>query len=516
MPTSGFVLADLQIAIDQYRRLLAVHASLPEPRPPELRSDFATATERLATLRRIVSTTAEYREAIDRTLAAIAEDPASEHTPVFAWPSIEELAERTRIVIGDQTDEDATPPTIEDLARLHQLTWTARGNPRNSDNDLHYPLIVAQRAHIQRVIATQTAMSSTEKYRLFAKSTQRDAADIVLPPQLSDFADWRYGLDAFDLSGVELPQGVTVHSSYYDANTRYVVFAGKSVRVDLSTACGFKVASEHRWAADREVPTFADATRIALDTIAQWREAGLRLEHRRDGIYQAHTSHGEWTQLTSRSGDLRTAHELYRFAATHLGRDDLARRYGFDVGTVLSPASHADTSAAMRICLNEVAATLRERANAVDTEEFGLDPTGQATTEYPPSSYERADARALRELAALIVEGPPIAKPGDYIVTLRNAISTTGTLVTLHTDHDAAMKYARNQRPFNNTRVTVARVLGVHYDGLRTETVHTSPNYPPAHAAPPPRPAPRIALNSNRTGLRRLPPPHTGGRRPRL
>ncbi|MFI6368287.1 hypothetical protein ACIBG0_36790 [Nocardia sp. NPDC050630] len=503
----------MRIAIDQYQRLLAEFADLTSEFHAQLQLDLDGAWARLVEL---VATVPEQRDAVDAVIAEIIDAPDTEHDPLYRWPSVADIAARTRAVIDSHGDPDITPPTLDDLARLYQLTWVVRDETAPQDQDALFQLIVAQQQHIQRFLASQPTMAGHEKYGLLQQIDRlRTDADAVLPQRLSNFEDWRYGLDPFDLTGIQMPGDVSVHDST-DPNTRYFVYAGRAVTVAIE-GCAYEVRGNPRWAYPT-APTFADAAQIALGRIAEWRAAGLGLQHRRDGLYRAETYNRGWQGVDRIDGDLRITHELYRAAVDRLDNlSHIVARCGLDVDTLLSPAAHADTSIGMRARIDSIATTLRARADTFDSivaARAGA-AVGDDQMAHRRSSNLTRDARRLRRLATRISKGPQRVEPGDFIITFRNAINNYGRETAIRRDLESAMEHARNHHPFNNTRVYVEKVLSVHYDGPRIETVHISPTRTPPKSIRPRRTPPRLTDASSRAA-RNVLPPQPRVRKPRL
>jgi hypothetical protein len=407
--------------------------------------------------------------------SALDTDPA----PLFAWPTLQQLTDRTQAL-------DTIAPTVDELFRLVQMTWIARSDGAPELRSAYYQLIQRQREHFQRFIAAQPTLPAQQRAELSRQLGELTVdPTAILPAPISDFQDWRTGLDPFSLDGVAIPDDVSVVDSVHE-NLRNFVFAGAQVSVQLAEG-SFHVLGDPKHPVTRS-DTFAGAAQIAIDRIGEWRDAGRQLQHRWYGVYVTESTDSGWQRVDQPDRDLLLAHSKFRRAGDTFDRfGGLLARCGLQRGAVLASAARAATSQHMSAAITEVAETLVERANHIDALVVARTDhqiPNDEMRERPTSDLQR-DAKLLRICADFLIEDTRsrVVAPGDYRVTLRNAINGQ-QLVHIASTLETALESARIHQAIDNPSVTVERVLSVHYDGLRTELLHEAPTRPTPTPAP--------------------------------
>ncbi|MDE1672661.1 hypothetical protein [Nocardia gipuzkoensis] len=502
----GFREADLQLALDQYYSLVLARQSLTPEFHTRLEPRFTAVSQRIDAL---LAAAPEYKDEIKDAMTEIdLSDPGTAQAPLFAWPTLQQLTDRTQAL-------DTIAPTVDELFRLVQMTWIARRDGARELRPAYYQLIQRQREHFQRFIAAQPTLPAQQRAELsqqLGDLTVDPAA--ILPAPISDFEDWRTGLDPFSLDGVPIPDDVSVVDSIHE-NLRYFVFAGAHVPVQLADG-SFHVLDNPKDQFHRS-DTFAGAAQIALDRIGEWRDAGRQLRHRWYGVYVTESTNSRWQRIDQPDRELLLTHNMFRRASETLDRfGNLLTRCGLHRNTVLAPAARAATSQHMSSATTESASTLEERAKHIDAlvaARSHQQVPNDEMRERPTSDLQR-DPALLRICAEFLIHATRtrVVTPGDYRVTLRNANNgqqQTHIAATL----EAALESARLHRPFITTSVAVERVLSVHYDGLRTELLHEAPTRLPPTPAPSRR-DPAQRAHRAPAAQRNAVPPH-GAARPR-
>ncbi|WP_285783501.1 hypothetical protein [Microbispora sp. NBRC 16548] len=206
--------------------------------------------------------------------------------------------------------------------------------------------------------------------------------------------------------------------------------------------------------------------------------------HRRDGMRPvsfgdiSNMAYGRWL-----SRKLPAAHDMFVTLARRL--DFMAHvlaRCDLDVDALLDIASRADNPTRMRVDIDTIAERLRDQARLLDSLVWLRDvaphylPQDDALA-WRPLKNLAWDAGCLRKLADLIArdatqsQAPP-RQPcvGELVVVFRNAIN--GEVQRRYSeDLDEARRLAREHRPYNNTDVTIRRVVALQGDRPVTEAV---------------------------------------------
>jgi hypothetical protein len=276
-----------------------------------------------------------------------------------------------------------------------------------------------------------------------------------------------------DAQAVTIPADVSVYASGY-GNMYYVVYAHRAIEVSRQTGSltAFSVFQERSWTGFH-FSTLSLAMGYAFRLIDELRQAGVALVHRRDGMYVRTQRSPEPTLLDYvRNAQAHQAHRLWVTTAKHLDFfGHILVRCGLNTDALMRNAAGIADNSMMRNEIAVIAQRLRERAGQLDSEVRQRAEQPQRRAESGERRSRRStnlafDARALRGLARVIEKdaGDLGPQPGDHVVRFRNAINARGREQHVRHTVEEARALARDYRPYNNTDVTIHRVVSVHFD----------------------------------------------------
>ncbi|MDE1672658.1 hypothetical protein [Nocardia gipuzkoensis] len=124
VPTSGFVQAETQLALDQYQQLSDAVLTATGQRQSELGAQLNDVEDRIAALL-AHPLLAEHAQTISDRLDAIDADPSATHEPLFGWPYPAHLQRRARELTHTDaaaTGAEAANAGLANALRLYQLT----------------------------------------------------------------------------------------------------------------------------------------------------------------------------------------------------------------------------------------------------------------------------------------------------------------------------------------------------------------------------------------------------------
>ncbi|MGN2638502.1 hypothetical protein ACTD5D_20460 [Nocardia takedensis] len=161
VPTSGFVLADIQVALAQMARLTALDSAT-SPQITETSHKIAEVRDRIRQLMDADNFRPENRSIIDAHITQILVNQDHQQAGLYAWPSVSALDSRTRRLTAVRTQPGHRG--FSDALRLHHLTQAIHLDgliPADPHRDLVLDALLSrQRDYLWTAIETDTSLST--------------------------------------------------------------------------------------------------------------------------------------------------------------------------------------------------------------------------------------------------------------------------------------------------------------------------------------------------------------------
>jgi hypothetical protein len=169
-PSSGFVQADLQIALDQHHLLQSEIAGKPGPEQRRLAALAGEVRERIDAMLPSPLLTATERIAVREDVLRAIETPMQGYAPVFQMPTPAAIRQRADELLDapHRAGPEGRAGDVDDLVRLYQLTRVAAERGSNREREALRVTILDQRMHLQPRINDHPHLTDGEKVALRA------------------------------------------------------------------------------------------------------------------------------------------------------------------------------------------------------------------------------------------------------------------------------------------------------------------------------------------------------------
>ncbi|MGW5383913.1 hypothetical protein [Nocardia sp. NPDC003963] len=167
-PSSGFVQADLQIALDQHHLLQSELASKQGPEQRRLAALAGEVRARIDALLPSPLLTATERIAVREDVQRAIETPMQGYSPVFQMPAPAAIRQRADELLDApfRAGPDGRGADVDALLRLHQLTRVAAERGSNREREALRPTLLDQRMHLEPRISNHPHLTGGEKVAL--------------------------------------------------------------------------------------------------------------------------------------------------------------------------------------------------------------------------------------------------------------------------------------------------------------------------------------------------------------